>query len=98
VDRQKKEKFFREVEIVRNLDHPNILKVFEFYQDAKNYYLVTEYCKGGELFDKIVEKGTFLEEEAAHILKQALSCVMYCHTHNIVHRYINSEILHLLEI
>ena len=43
-------KFFEEVEILKSLDHPNILKAFEFYQNDKKYYLITEYCSGGNLF------------------------------------------------
>jgi calcium-dependent protein kinase len=51
------------------MDHPNILKLYEFYQDKKYYYLVTEFCSGGELFDKISEELYFNEKDAANILK-----------------------------
>ena len=49
----KEKHMLEEVSILRSLDHPNIVKLFELYQDKKYYYLVTEYCRGGELFDKI---------------------------------------------
>ena len=43
--------FFNEISILKDLDHPNILKMYEFFQDTKRYYIVTDICKGGELFD-----------------------------------------------
>lgn len=44
-----------DIEILKGLQHPNIIKVYEFYQDAENFYVATEYCKGGELFARIEE-------------------------------------------
>mmetsp|Transcript_38780 Transcript_38780/g.44119 ORF Transcript_38780/g.44119 Transcript_38780/m.44119 type:complete len:494 (-) Transcript_38780:360-1841(-) len=90
------EQFLTEIKILKTLDHPNILKVYEFYQDEKRYYIISEYLTGGELFDKIIEKGSFSETDAAHIMKQILSAVYYCHSHNIVHRDLKPENL-LLE-
>ena len=57
-----------EMNILKKLDHPNILKLYEIFEDAKTYYLVTEYCKGGELFDEIIKKKTFSEADAANII------------------------------
>ena len=54
--------------ILSKLDHPNILKLYEVYSDEKRYYIVTELCKGGELFDEILKKGVFTEKEAANII------------------------------
>lgn len=48
-------KFFYEMEIMKKLDHPNILRIYEVFQDSKRYYLVTELCSGGELFDEIAK-------------------------------------------
>ena len=67
-------------------DHPNILKVFEFFHDEKYFYIVTELCLGGELFDKIVEVKSFDEYNAVDVMNQLLSAVAYCHAQNIVHR------------
>lgn len=57
------------MEILKRLDHPNILKIYEFYQDAKYFYIVSEMCTGGELFDRIQEEGHFSERKAAQIMR-----------------------------
>jgi calcium-dependent protein kinase len=80
-----------EINILRDLDHPNIVKMYEFFQDEKRYYIITEICKGGELFDEIIDKGHFTEKDAAIILRQLLSCINYCHGRSIVHRDIKPE-------
>lgn len=81
----------KEVEILKRLNHPNILKVYDFYIDSRNYYIVTEYCRGGELFDKITEFGLFSEKTAAIIMKQILQGVAYCHNKGIAHRDLKPE-------
>jgi calcium-dependent protein kinase len=58
-----------EIDILKNLDHPNILRLYEVFEDKKCIYLVTEYCNGGELFDEIIARGKFEEKDAAIILK-----------------------------
>ena len=90
-DSIEEDKLFKEVEILKKLEHPNILKIYEFYYDSKNYYIITEYCKGGELFDKINEMGIFSEKLAASIIKQVLQAVAYCHSNGIVHRDLKPE-------
>jgi calcium-dependent protein kinase len=54
-----------EIDILKNLTHPNILRLFEVFEDVQNIYLVTEYCDGGELFDAIITRGKFEEKHAA---------------------------------
>ena len=61
--------FFNEINILKDLDHPNILKMYEFFEDEKRYYIVTDICKGGELFDEIVKRGKFSENDAAVLIK-----------------------------
>ena len=56
-----------EIEILKNLDHPNICKMFESFEDDRNVYIIMELCEGGELFDKIIEEGIFQEDDARHI-------------------------------
>lgn len=60
--------FQEEIAILRQLDHPNILKLYEIFEDSKRYYLVTELCKGGELFDEIIKNGVFTEKAAAEVI------------------------------
>lgn len=62
------------------------MQIFEFFYDAKNFYIVSEYCNGGELFEMIVQMKSFSEKKAANIMKQVLTAVAYCHGENIVHR------------
>lgn len=72
-------------------DHPNIIKIYEFYQDQRYFYIVTELCTGGELFDKIMEEKLFDEQKAAETIRQVLQAVNYCHKNNIVHRDLKPE-------
>lgn len=76
-----------EIQVLKSLDHPNIIKIYEFYQDDINYYLITEFCSGGELYDRIIAMKNFCEAKAAQLMKQILSAVTYCHSRKIVHRY-----------
>ena len=55
MDEDEKKMLFNEINILKELDHPNIVKMFEFFEDDKRYYLVQEICKGGELFDEIIK-------------------------------------------
>ena len=88
---QDNSRMYLEVEILKKLVHPNIMQIFEFYEDKKNFYIITEFCEGGELFDKIVEKGYLSESDAAWIMKQLLSAVNYIHSNHIVHRDLKPE-------
>ncbi|KAH7649150.1 calmodulin-domain kinase 1 [Cryptosporidium bovis] len=85
-----------EVAVLKLLDHPNIMKLYDFFEDKRNYYLVMECYKGGELFDEIIHRLKFNEVDAAVIIKQVLSGVTYLHKNNIVHRDLKPENL-LLE-
>jgi len=58
-----------EIDTLRSLDHPNIVKVFEYFEDERNFYIVTESISGGELFDEIIKRGNFDEKNAAVIMK-----------------------------
>jgi calcium-dependent protein kinase len=79
-------KFFDEVDILIKTNHPNIIRLFEFYEDENNFNIVTEYLSGGELLDVVVRNNTSTEQMVAQIMKQIFSGVAYCHSKNIVHR------------
>jgi len=64
--------FKQEIQILQRLDHPNVLKLYEYFEDDRSIYLITELCKGGELFDKILEEECFSEKVAARLFKQIL--------------------------
>ena len=70
-------RFFYEMEIMKKLDHPNILRIYEIYQDSKRLFLITELCTGGELFDEIVKQKSFSEKDAASIIEQVLEAIAY---------------------
>ena len=91
MDEDEKKMLFNEINNLKDLDHPNILKMYEFFEDEKRYYIVTDICKGGELFDEIVSRGKFTENDAAMLMKQILSCINYCHKNHIVHRDLKPE-------
>lgn len=90
-DLREKAQFFNEVDILRQTDHPNIVRLYEFFEDEENYHLVLEYISGGELFDYIVKSKHLSEAIASKFMKQILSAVSYCHKNNIVHRDLKPE-------
>ena len=91
LDAKEKIRFFSEIEILKVLDHPNIVRLYEVFHDDKRYYLVTELCTGGELFEEITKRNSFSEQDAASIIKQVLSAVAYCHSKQICHRDLKPE-------
>jgi len=81
-----------ELDIMKSLDHPHIIKLFETFEDARFIYLVMECCVGGELFDKIVDTdGGFSEVQAAKMIRQVISAIFYMHKNLIAHRDIKPE-------
>ncbi|OEH75482.1 calmodulin-domain protein kinase [Cyclospora cayetanensis] len=91
-----KELLLKEVELLKKLDHPNIMKLYEFFEDKGYFYLVTEVYTGGELFDEIISRKRFSEVDAARIIRQVLSGITYMHKNKVVHRDLKPENL-LLE-
>ncbi|XP_069500771.1 MAP/microtubule affinity-regulating kinase 4 isoform X2 [Ambystoma mexicanum] len=85
------QKLFREVRIMKGLNHPNIVKLFEVIETEKTLYLVMEYASGGEVFDYLVSHGRMKEKEARAKFRQIVSAVHYCHQKNIVHRDLKAE-------
>lgn len=63
-----------------------MLRLYEFYQDSASYYLVTEYCSGGDLMKKLEEDIYYPETQVGPIMEQVFSAVEYCHRCKVVHR------------
>ena len=96
------DRFKKEIKYLQEMDHPNIIKLFDVYESERSYYIVMEECKGGEIFDRIIEhintKQMYSEKDAATIFKQVMSCIQYCHNKNVCHRDLKPEnILYLNE-
>ena len=89
------EKFEREIKILIKTDHPHIIKLYEVFETKRSLYLVMEKCKGGEVFDKIIEhirkKKMYSEKNAANMFLQVMSSIEYCHNHGICHRDLKPE-------
>ena len=84
-----------EIDLLRATDHPNIVKLYEIYEDITSLYLVMEECNGGELFQQLVKNAknhiTYNEKDAAKIMKQILEGVNYLHYHGVCHRDLKPE-------
>lgn len=81
----------REIEIMTMVDHRNVIRLFEIYDEPKKMYLVMELVTGGELFDRIVAKGTYTEADAAYTIKTLCEALAYLHERHIVHRDLKPE-------
>ena len=81
----------REIKILSIMDHPNIIKTYKITETAKNYYIIMEYCEGGELFDYIVEKERLDESEASIFFYQLINSLEYIHSKGIAHRDLKPE-------
>ena len=80
-----------EITILKSQDHPNIIRVYEFFEDERRLYIVMEHCSGGELFAEIIKRKNFNEINAAQIMQQLFSALAYLHGKQVVHRDLKPE-------
>lgn len=76
---------------MHSLDHPNVVSLFEIFDEGDILYIVMELMQGGELFDRIVEKENYSEKEAAETIKPVVDAIRYCHELGIIHRDLKPE-------
>ena len=87
----------KEVQIMRQLDHPNIVSLIDFSESRQYYYIVLELCPGGELFHQIVRLTYFSEDLSRHVIVQVAEALEYLHeTAGVVHRYVDMTLYVLL--
>ena len=89
-EREEKE-IINEINILKTMDHPNIIKIFEFYSNEDSYKIIMEHCKGGKLVSEIRNFAPFDEKYSAYVMYQIFSAVNYCHNMNIIHRDLKPE-------
>ncbi|XP_060858897.1 calcium/calmodulin-dependent protein kinase type 1 isoform X2 [Metopolophium dirhodum] len=87
----KEDSLDNEIKVLRRLTHPNIVQLLETFEDKSKVYLIMELVTGGELFDRIVQKGSYTEKDAAHLIRQVLGAVDYMHEQGVVHRDLKPE-------
>jgi serine/threonine protein kinase len=81
----------KEIEIMRKVNHPRIVKLYEVYENDISIFLVLEYLKGGELLQFMRNKGLLTEKDASMVIKSTLEALEYCHRLKIVHRDLKPE-------
>ncbi|XP_008069168.1 serine/threonine-protein kinase SIK1 [Carlito syrichta] len=91
LDSSNLEKIYREVQLMKLLNHPHIIKLYQVMETKDMLYIVTEFAKNGEMFDHLTSNGHLSEQEARKKFWQILSAVEYCHNHHIVHRDLKTE-------
>ncbi|CRK91800.1 CLUMA_CG005428, isoform E [Clunio marinus] len=81
----------REVQIMSSVQHPNIIHIYEVFENREKMVLVMEFAAGGELYDYLSDRKVLTEEEARRIFRQVSTAIYYCHKHKICHRDLKLE-------
>ncbi len=91
LDEETESSLINEINILKSLDHPNIIKIFEYFNTQSKLYIISELCTGGELYGKIKNEKFLSEKVAAHVMKQVFSAVAFCHQNKVIHRDLKPE-------
>lgn len=94
VDAQDLKQMKQELSILQSLDHPHVVKYYESYENSNYFYIVMEYCPGGDLFDLLTVKAknkVLAESLVAEIMSDVLHAIAHCHANNIAHRDIKAD-------
>ena len=93
------DEIMREINILKNLDHPNVMKIYEFLEDEKNYYLIQEFCDEGDLESVLLDKKKiFCEFLVKFIMYQVFLAINYLHSNNIVHQDIKKKNVSIIKL
>jgi len=98
LNEEETEALYDEINILKSLDHPHVLRLFFSYEEKYTVYLVTELISGGELFERIVYKGNYTEKETRDACKNMFEAIGHCHEHKVAHRDLKPENLLLTSI
>lgn len=88
---QDNQKVLQEFEMLKEIDHPNVLKVYELFECPNCYYIISDIVKGGELYDELERLGSFREDETQMLVSVVLSALNYCHQRGLIHRDLKPE-------
>ena len=91
LEKEDLERIIREMQILSKMDHENVIKVYQIFEDNNNYFIIMEYCEGGELFNYIVKKGRLSEQEASFFFYQIINGIEYIFSKGIAHRDLKPE-------
>jgi len=83
--------FYKEIDILRRVKHPNIIRFYELYESEDYVHLILEYLRCGDLLGHLLSKGKYSEKDASNVIHTILEALDYCHSRNIIHRDLKPE-------
>src|SRR5688500_11489206 len=87
----KEQMLITELNVLKQVNHPNVVTLHDLFETRKAVYIITDLASGGELFNQLLQKGSYTEKDASNLVQQILKGVAYLHDHEIVHRDLKPE-------